>query len=364
MGRCSRTRRRPQARFADGKVRDTLYFTLQVGGCSASAIRKGGWKLVLNHCPGRNRGDDRPPLELFRMYDEDGAPDDLSEKKNLADTHPAKRDELLADLSAWFKEHDAQLPYKNAKPIPATKALPGAEDVPAVTALSSDRDVLKVSFETGKGKSKVLSGIFVYTTNGSDLLRDSAGYEEWFRVPVTVGDGFATAVAPPGMTHGIFCLRDENNFLIRSKETPPYIGEGGDRRFTIAKSPEDTYAWKPGLISLVKTGVSALKNARAKGLATGVLSRAIRVAEVVVRKPIEELAYAAMMRNLRYEITQLDVPEAELPVLNLFISTKWSSPDPPSVAPTEINASARGNNKNPDGMLTRGELPERASVKD
>ena len=33
------------ATFSDGRVRDTLYFTLPVGGCSSSVIRKGGWKL-------------------------------------------------------------------------------------------------------------------------------------------------------------------------------------------------------------------------------------------------------------------------------------------------------------------------------
>ena len=36
------------ARFADGSVRDTIYFTLPVGGASASAIRKNGWKLIHN----------------------------------------------------------------------------------------------------------------------------------------------------------------------------------------------------------------------------------------------------------------------------------------------------------------------------
>ena len=34
------------ATFSDGRVRDTLYFTLPVGRCSSSVIRKGGWKPV------------------------------------------------------------------------------------------------------------------------------------------------------------------------------------------------------------------------------------------------------------------------------------------------------------------------------
>ena len=123
-----------------------------------------------------------------------------------------------------------------------------------------------------------MEAILVYTTNGSDLLRENPAYEEWFRAPATVADGVATATAPPGMTHGIFCLRDENGFLLRSKWVPPWHGPGGDARWTIAQDPADTFAWRPGLISLVNTGAAARKNALKAGLNIESLDKAIQVA--------------------------------------------------------------------------------------
>ena len=140
----------------------------------------------------------------------------------------------------------AQLPYKNANTAEPGKPLPGADKVPAVLRLVSRGNPVEVHFESAEGKSKVVSGMLVYTTNGSDLLREHSAYEEWFRAPATLGDGVATAIAPPGMTHGVFCLRDENGFLIRSRTFPPRVGPGGDQRFTITKDPKDSYAWRRG----------------------------------------------------------------------------------------------------------------------
>lgn len=309
-----------EAKFADGKVRDTLYFTLPVGKTSSSAIRKNGWKLVLNHAP-ENNG--RPAIELFELYNEDGSVNDLSETKNLADTQSEKRDVLLADLNAWFEKYDTQLPYKNANVSAPSKALSGAHKVPGVVKLVQKGRKLEAHFETGTGKSNLVSGILVYTTNGSDLLRDHANFEEWFRTSATVSDGVATAIAPPGMTHGIFCVRDENGFLVRSKQTPPYVGPGGDRRWTIAKDPKDAYAWRPGLVSLVNTGELAEATAKQIGLETSALQKAIKQAAAVLKQPVQEKSYAGAIRNLRREIRALDVAEAKQPVLNHFQTKKW-----------------------------------------
>lgn len=309
-----------EARFADGRVRDTLYFTLPVGKTSSSAIRQRGWKLVLNHTPEHNG---RPAIELFKLYNEDGSVNDLSETQNVADTQPEKRDELLEDLNAWLEKYDAQLPYKNAHVSARGKAFPGADKVAGIVRLVERGNKLEAHFETGAGKSRVVSGILVYTTNGSDLLRDNPNSEEWFRAPATVADGVATAIAPPGMTHGIFCLRDENGFLVRSKQTPPYVGPGGDRRFTIAKDPKDTYAWRPGLVSLVNTGVLAENTAEQAVLNTTALKKAIEQARGILEQPVEENSYALAMRSLRREIRDLDVAEAKLSVLNHFQSEKW-----------------------------------------
>lgn len=309
-----------KARFADGSVRDTLYFTLPTGGCSASTIRKGGWKLVLNHAPEKNG---RPPIELFKLYNQDGSVADLSEASNLADANPEKRGELLSELTAWLNKYETQLPYKNPKVSPLDRTLAGADKVPAVVRLSEQGKRLLVRFETGGGKSKIVDAIFVYTTNGSDLLRDHPQYEEWFRAPALLGDGVATAIAPPGMTHGIFCLRDENNFLVRSKYVVHAHGPGGDSRWTIVKDPGDAYAWRPGLISLLDTGAAARKHAMAAGLTVEALQKAIQIARSVIQTPAEEATYAPAMRNLRREIRSLNVPEAKLSVLNLFKTEKW-----------------------------------------
>jgi len=308
------------ATFADGRVRDTLYFTLPTGGTSSSAIRKKGWKLVLNHAPEMNK---RPAIELFKLYNEDGSTADLGEKENLAETHPEKRRELLTDLEAWFEEFDAQLPYKNPAVVPAERRLPGADKLPNVLELTEQGNRVSVRFETGKGRSRIVGAVFIYTTNGSDLLRESSHYEEWFRAPAEVGDGIATAIAPPGMTHGIFCLRDENGFLVRSRNVPPWHGPTGNTRWSIADESNDAYAWRPGLISLINTGAAARKNAIKADLDVKPLDKTIRAARGVIKKPVEEATYATAMRNLRREIRALDVPEAKLSVLNLFKTEKW-----------------------------------------
>ena len=94
-------------------------------------------------------------------------------------------------------------------------------------------------------------------------------------------------------------------------------------RWTIAKDPKDAYAWRPGLVSLINSAVAARKNATSAGLNVDVLEATIRAARGTIRNPVEEASYATAMRDLRREIRALDVPEAHLPVLNLFKTDKW-----------------------------------------
>ncbi len=319
-----------EAKFADGKVRDTLYFTLPTGGSSASTIRKGGWKLHLNHAPEDNG---RPPMELFKLYNEDGSVADLGEQTNLVESEPAKRDELLADLKAWHEKFDAQLPYKNAHPLAPGKPLPGADRTPTVTGLSADGKNVSVRFETGPGKSRIVKADLIYTTNGSDLLREKASCEEWFRLPAEVGDGTATATAPPGMTHGIFYLRDENGFCVSSKKVPHSHGKGGDMKWSITKDPSSAFEWGPGLQSMIVTGRSALESAEKKGLDTTELSKALATAEKTASGPAEEKPCATAIRNLRHAICALDVPEAKLSVMNLYATPKWTGGPSADAAP-------------------------------
>jgi arylsulfatase A len=64
-----------------------------------SAVRVGDWKLIRFYETGT--------AELYNLKD------DLSEKKNLAETNPAKLKELGARLDAWLKETGAQMPVPN-----------------------------------------------------------------------------------------------------------------------------------------------------------------------------------------------------------------------------------------------------------
>jgi len=180
-----------------------------------------------------------------------------------------------------------------------------------------------VRFESSPGKAAVVEAKLLYTTNGSEFLRDKSFYEEWFEAPATIADGIATAIAPPGMTHGVFYLRDENNFLITSVALPPYSGEGANARYVGSEGLTDGYNYRPGLISLINTAVAVESDAKKTRQNVAALDAAIQAAQSVVQTPVEEKPYALAMRNLRKEIRVLDVPEAKLPVLNQFATEKW-----------------------------------------
>ena len=139
-----------------------------------------------------------------------------------------------------------------------------------------------------------------------------------------MGDGIVSALVPPGTTHAIFYLRDENGFCISTKKMPNSHGKGGQSRWTVAKDADDTYAWRPGLISLISAGQSALGNAKKKNLDTARLVDALDSAKAVSSNPADEKSYAPAIRDLRHAICALDVPEAHLPVMNLYATSKWT----------------------------------------
>ncbi len=89
-----------------------------------SVIRKGDWKLHLFHEEwqldgGKEKLTTNNAVELYNIKE------DIGEIKNLATENPAKRDELLADLLAWFKSTNAILP---TEPNPTYH--PGHADAP------------------------------------------------------------------------------------------------------------------------------------------------------------------------------------------------------------------------------------------
>jgi len=71
-----------------------------------------------------------------------------------------------------------------------------------------------------------------------------------------------------------------------------------------------------------------LENAKSKNLDTAGLSKTLESAKEVSKKPVDEESYASAMRDLRHAIRSLDVPEAKLPVMNLFATSKWAGGGP------------------------------------
>lgn len=64
-----------------------------------SAIRKGNWKAI--------EVFEEDKVELYNLAD------DIGESNNLADKHPEKLKELMADLNKWRKDVGAQMPTDN-----------------------------------------------------------------------------------------------------------------------------------------------------------------------------------------------------------------------------------------------------------
>ena len=307
-----------KARFADGRVRDAMFYSFPIENYASSVIRKGDWKMILNHVPEMNG---LPEVQLYKLYNSNGSVSDLAEKNNLADTHPEKRNEMLKELRDWLQENGAPLPYRNAH-LPGAK-LPGSENVPVVVKTGSKGAQVEVRVETGADKAKIVEALLFYTTNGSNELRPNKHFEEWFVAPASVRADGAVATAPPGMTHGIFYLRDENGFGVNSEVLPARIKPGSDIWAKGTEFIKDGYAYRPGLISLINTGLSAEKKVKESGKDSAALTKAIQTARAIVVQPVEEKSYVTAMRNLRRAICALDVPEAHLPALNQFKSSKW-----------------------------------------
>ncbi len=301
---------------ADGSTRDTLYFHYPSVLPTSSIIIKDGWKLRLYH--GGTMDTKRPQVALYHLYNEDGSPVDESETKNLAEEMPEKRDALLADLQAWMEKYKAELPYKNAQKSGTPE--PGSEKVPAVVKTASNGKTLEMVVEDGNGKSRIVDAKLVYTTNGSKSLREGQNQEEWHQTPAKIDGARVTVDAPPGMTHGVIYLRDENDFMITSEHLPPFSGspDAIDVGYKGVDVIKDGFAWKPGLISLIETARAASKSAAAKNLDHAALDAQIAKGEKVVSQPANEKTYAPALRSLRQAIRALDVPEAQVAALNWF----------------------------------------------
>ena len=274
----------------------------------SSSVRKGTWKLYLNTGPGVNRA---PDVELFDLSR------DLSEQNNLAETNSQKRDELLHDLHAWLNKHDAPMPYKN--PGITKQPHSNQDQVPAITGRGSEGNSVWVSYETGHGKANVLSALLLYTLNPLEFQKIHGTNEEWFQVPARVESGRVVADAPPGMTHGVLYLRDENDFFITS-EPLPSVREAG-YKIKDSKIVKDGFGCQPGLAAMLQHGEAAAQSARKAKRDTSRLDAAVLAAQQLsAQRAIEsEVCFLAMAR-IRNEIRAFDgiIPEADLEVFNFF----------------------------------------------
>ncbi|MCB1210956.1 MAG: hypothetical protein KDK97_16655 [Verrucomicrobiales bacterium] len=106
-------------------------------------------------------------------------------------------------------------------------------------------------------------------------------------------------------------------------EIPPSNGPGSVRNFTIASDATDTFAWRPGLVALIRLAEKARASAELAQLDTTALTTALTSAEATAQQPANEKSYATAMRELRRAIRALDVPESKAAVLHLFGSEKW-----------------------------------------
>ena len=306
-----------QAQFADGSVRDTLFFHHPADDKSYSVIQRKGWKLMKNTGPLLTKA---PGLQLFKLYNEDGSQNDISETSNLVEQYPEMTQQLLGDLTDWMQANDARVPHLNPD---AEADLSGKGDVPVVTGLGSEERRIWATFET-KPNVPVEKAYMMYSLNGGTELKYRAPrLEEWIYAPVKLTDGRVEAVAPPGMTHAVFCLIDTNNFLVYSEPVPPV----GKVRIDAAVSleMENGFAYRPGLFSLIKVGHEARGKLLKKGVNVDALTQALKVARATCKLPVEEKTYAVAIRNLRHAIRAFDgqVAEASLPDLNSLNLGQW-----------------------------------------
>lgn len=305
-------------KLADGRIRDTLYFHYPIQNPLASAIRKGDWKLIVHYAPEANQGES---VSLYRLQNEDGSFADLGEAVNLADRYPDIRDDLLYDLRQHLEAYDAEIPYKN--PANPRNVYAEADRIPKLLRQYSEGDQLTIHFEVGEDKAQIVDAKLIYTTNGSDLLRKARNFEEWFEAPAEVLAGKAVAKAPPGMTHGVFYLRDANGFLITTEPIPAETEVG--KVYNITPHFENAFAYRPGLYAMVESGESALRQALVAGQDTRALSHALSRGRHALEQDVSEALYAQAIRDIRKEIRSFKgvIREASRPVLNRFRLRDW-----------------------------------------
>ena len=302
--------------LADGAPRESLYWYFPFPAHMSIAIRKGDWKLVRNF--GVKGGTNtEPKVELFRLYNEDGSPCDIGEKNDLAAQEPARRDAMLSELNAFVEKSGAPLPYKNRESMVYSASERKA--VPAVLETGSKEDLVWATLESGEGKSAIREAKLLYTLNPAPFDTTRGHREEWFAKPARISDGRVEAEMPPGATHAIFLLLDENRFCVTSEPILPVMSRPKNESPQITSEKlRNAFPWKPGLSALIKLGDQAVTSASSD---TTALKKALTAAKKTHSDPkADDTTYANTIRSLRAAIrNQKDTPESQNEFVNRFV---------------------------------------------
>ena len=205
-------------RNAADKVRDTMIWHFPSSVWMESSIRVGDYKLMRNydHLGGLNsrwRRNPAPSLELYRLYDTESGEvvrRDIEEVHNLVESMPEKARELDQRLTEVLTEMKATYPSFNPH---CTGELPHKNEVPVVIGHEQQGQTVRLTYE--ERGAQVVSASLIYTTEGEQRRA------EWFRSPAKLLPGLKVAVTlPPGTTHYLINLVDENNFLVSYPDLP------------------------------------------------------------------------------------------------------------------------------------------------
>ena len=302
--------------LADGAPRESLYWYFPFPAHMSMAIRKGDWKLVRNF--GVKGGTNtEPKVELFRLYNEDGSPCDIGEKNDLAAQEPARRDAMLSELNAFVEKSGAPLPYKNRESMVYSSS--DRQSVPAILETGFKEDLVWATLESGEGKSAIREAKLLYTLNPAPFDTTRGHREEWFAKPARISDGRVEAEMPPGATHAIFLLLDENRFCVTSEPILPVMSRPKNESPQITSEKlRNAFPWKPGLSALIKLGDQAVTSASSD---TTALKKALTAAKKTHSDPkADDTTYANTIRSLRAAIrNQKDTPESQNEFVNRFV---------------------------------------------
>lgn len=301
-----------QALLPNGKQREALYWYFPTESHMSSAIRKGNWKLIRNYGVGMGTSEG---VQLYRLYNDDGSVCDLGEKNDLADKEPAMRDALLADLEAFLASTGVSLPYRNLRAVPEEERASS----PAVLKLGVQQERVWVELEAGNGKAAIAEAKLLYTFSPKWMDSTRGHREEWFSAPATIQEGRVTATMPPGATHGAFCLRDANGFLITSEAMPSF--QEKSHGITDSTILTNGFAYKPGLFALIRLGEQARSSAAAAKHPTTMLDAALASArQAYDAEDRSDVMHCNAIRMLRAAIRNQPGAhaEAKTPFLNRF----------------------------------------------